>query len=441
MTTKASLDVHQKGLQLQNMPKTYRDAVYVTSRMNIKYLWIDALCIVQDWVSDKVGELSQMKSYYENADIMIAASSGHSSDDGFLSFNMQLGPKADTILSGHNSEQDSRYFCIPCYTSSGLKDTMYLDTVPRKYEANEEPLNQRAWTYQEWLLCRRALVFPSTGGFFLHCSEEKRHDDSIDFGQPFDSSNLFLPPSFMLMPKDSGDTIISKAWFMHTREYSERQITFEADKAVAIAGIAEAYSVRASAHLGVYVAGHWSKHLMTSLHWRVFPGETRKALHPVRPHSWSWLSVRGPIQLTPFVMVLQQHLDLGKVRSFTIRHASNDLPFGAVDYGRLTIQGCLSRATWMPPGSGSKLPSLRADKTLSDLGARTFADTLDDIPTRPTPVVLLPLCVAARQTINGLLIQRTSPMEECVFRRVGYFEGISSTFLGTCTSPRLIHIV
>jgi hypothetical protein len=220
-----------------------------------------------------------------------------------------------------------------------------------------------------------------------------------------------------------------------------RHITFEADRAVAIAGVAEAYSDRARAQLGDYVAGHWSKHLMTSLHWRVYPTEAKETLHPARSHSWSWLSVRGPIQLQPFVMIWQRHLDLGKVRSFTVRHVCDVLPFGAVHYGRLTIQACLSRAIWMPPRSGSKLPSLQAEKTRSDLGARTFADTLDDVPNEPTPVVLLPLCVAGQQTLNGLLIQRTNHADKNVFRRVGYFEGISSTFLATCTSVRLVHIV
>ncbi|KAJ4986048.1 heterokaryon incompatibility protein [Stagonosporopsis vannaccii] len=441
MTTKATLDSHRKGLQLHDMPKTYRDAIFVTFKLNIKYLWIDALCIIQDCDTDKIGELSSMKNYYENAHVMIAASGANSSDAGFLNFNVQLNTNTSVVSHGYRLEQKSSSFGIPCFTLSGLEDRIYLDTAPETYEAHKEPLNERAWTYQEWLLCRRALVFPANGGFFLHCNEEKRHDDLIDFGGPFACSQMFLPPSSMLTTGDSNEVTIIKAWLMHTREYSERLVTFEADRAVAIAGVAEAYSIRAGAQLGDYVAGHWSKHLMMSLHWRVYPSDAKKAMHPVRPNSWSWFSVRGPIQLQPFVMIMQQHMDLGKVRNFTVRRVSEDLPFGAVDSGRITIQACLSKAIWVPPGSGSKLPSLRAVQTLSDLGAYTFADTLDDTPVKPTPVVLLPLCVAGHQTINGLLVQRTNAIDDNVFRRVGYFEGIASTFLGTCTSVRLVHIV
>jgi hypothetical protein len=37
---------------LQSLPKTFEDAIYVTRRLGMRYLWIDAICIVQDSIHD-----------------------------------------------------------------------------------------------------------------------------------------------------------------------------------------------------------------------------------------------------------------------------------------------------------------------------------------------------------------------------------------------------
>jgi Heterokaryon incompatibility protein (HET) len=34
------------------LPKTFQDAVAITQMLNIRYLWIDSLCIIQDDVDD-----------------------------------------------------------------------------------------------------------------------------------------------------------------------------------------------------------------------------------------------------------------------------------------------------------------------------------------------------------------------------------------------------
>jgi hypothetical protein len=42
----------QEGLQLDTLPQTFRDAILVTEALKIQYLWIDALCIIQDDILD-----------------------------------------------------------------------------------------------------------------------------------------------------------------------------------------------------------------------------------------------------------------------------------------------------------------------------------------------------------------------------------------------------
>jgi hypothetical protein len=48
MTTYATLDDHTIGIALSSLPQSFRDAIKVCTYMNIQYIWIDCLCIVQD---------------------------------------------------------------------------------------------------------------------------------------------------------------------------------------------------------------------------------------------------------------------------------------------------------------------------------------------------------------------------------------------------------
>ena len=62
----------------------------------VKYLWIDAFCILQDDHSeearvDKERELGKMADIYKNATITIAASRATGADKGFLHERQAIG--------------------------------------------------------------------------------------------------------------------------------------------------------------------------------------------------------------------------------------------------------------------------------------------------------------------------------------------------------------
>jgi hypothetical protein len=71
-TTKATLIDRQHGIRLYNLPPTIQDAIQVTRDLGFRYLWIDALCIIQDDYEDKNIEINRMGSIYKNATITIA---------------------------------------------------------------------------------------------------------------------------------------------------------------------------------------------------------------------------------------------------------------------------------------------------------------------------------------------------------------------------------
>lgn len=47
-TTLKTLELHKQGIQWEQLPKTFKDAVLVTRALDVQYLWIDSLCIIQD---------------------------------------------------------------------------------------------------------------------------------------------------------------------------------------------------------------------------------------------------------------------------------------------------------------------------------------------------------------------------------------------------------
>lgn len=54
------------GIQ-EALPRNFRNAVSITKSLNLRYLWIDALCIVQDDQHDPYHEISVMHHSYQNA--------------------------------------------------------------------------------------------------------------------------------------------------------------------------------------------------------------------------------------------------------------------------------------------------------------------------------------------------------------------------------------
>jgi hypothetical protein len=48
VTTRANLEKRQEAFRLEEMPKTFRDAVVVTRALGVSYIWIDSICIIQD---------------------------------------------------------------------------------------------------------------------------------------------------------------------------------------------------------------------------------------------------------------------------------------------------------------------------------------------------------------------------------------------------------
>ena len=67
--TRSNLGLFKVSLNYSSLPKTFQDAITLTQLLGLQYLWIDALCIVQDSVNDEEWreEASTMGDIYANS--------------------------------------------------------------------------------------------------------------------------------------------------------------------------------------------------------------------------------------------------------------------------------------------------------------------------------------------------------------------------------------
>ncbi|KAL9054140.1 MAG: hypothetical protein Q9162_004323 [Coniocarpon cinnabarinum] len=269
--TSESLQHFENGIALVYVPKTIRHAIHFTRELGIRYLWVDALCIMQDSQTDKRNEILNMRNIYKGALVTVVAAEAHTVFDGFFE-----PPKSFTAAT--DTDED---------LSFKSEDT----------SAVKEPIFTRAWTLEERLLSCRSIVFSSHGPFW-ECRQGKwRMDDGLDCSVDTDIEIGDRMHSGRSDGQRGGYGLytddVAVMWEDIVSDYTQRTLTKKGDKLNAIAGIAEEFGRAWGAGLGAYMCGIWSSHIVRGLMWRVqLIGEDR---HPSMPfsggvNSWSWTS-------------------------------------------------------------------------------------------------------------------------------------------------------
>jgi hypothetical protein len=68
-----NLAAYRLGIPLALVSRTIHDAIRLTDAIGVQYLWVDALCIIQDSTEDWTKEAAQMGSIYANSTLTLAA--------------------------------------------------------------------------------------------------------------------------------------------------------------------------------------------------------------------------------------------------------------------------------------------------------------------------------------------------------------------------------
>lgn len=311
MLTTDTRETLERGYPVSALPKTFFDAVKITRRLGIRYLWIDSLCIQQDSVEDWRKESQLMHLVYSHSWCNIAASSASNSSVGcFFKRDPRHVQPFEAVVRWPGADGGS----AACTFS---KKELYGKHI------ENGPLAERGWVMQERVLAPRQINFSKVGVWWecrtVRAAEYFPNGPYITswppngkllahhLEQPADkilrqetiSIGGFEAPWTTVTIKDG----VYTEWHTLLARYSATALTKDRDRLVAISGLAK----KIQASLGdVYVAGLWRSRLFVELCWSVFP--PRKGIQPFvgggmdngkyrapRPRpllapTWSWAS-------------------------------------------------------------------------------------------------------------------------------------------------------
>ncbi|KAF2186267.1 HET-domain-containing protein [Zopfia rhizophila CBS 207.26] len=304
--TKDNLNSRCHGMPLNELPATFRDAVLVTRNLNVPYLWIDAICIIQDSLDDDwPKEASRMQEYYMNSVLTISAMNAENSRKGILQKRL---PRFKPLMLSLKSERLAWEGTV-AIRESHPKTMSFWQRNP------VSALTTRGWTLQENCLPPRTLHFTRSGLVWeclCHTVVEWLHDPE-DYGaelklliRPYviddENKKRMAQPgreekAFKNTTKQSPVNQIYASWDEIVRFYSERKLTYSSDKLPAISGIASLFSTMLRGDR--YLAGLWESRLLEGLCWHIcsFDNIPRSRLDNYRAPSWSWASIDGEILL------------------------------------------------------------------------------------------------------------------------------------------------
>jgi len=66
-TERATVPERLQGIRFDILPKMFQDAISITRILDIEYIWIDSLCIIQDDSEDWEVQSTKMNEIYENS--------------------------------------------------------------------------------------------------------------------------------------------------------------------------------------------------------------------------------------------------------------------------------------------------------------------------------------------------------------------------------------
>ncbi|EYB27148.1 hypothetical protein FG05_12594 [Fusarium graminearum] len=306
-TTASNLEEMIRGLPFSQLPKTIQDAIIFTRKLGFRYLWVDALCILQsegphdtshqeDWSH----EATRFGYYYQNAAITIAATGARSSDDGLFLPRPALAFDPNPVILRRKR------------LTGETRDISILPNLPSWIsEIKRAPLYERGWAIQERILSARVVHF-AANMVLWECHEcrateidhvgsslSNRHN-----GMVYEEVSDFMPIIRKLQLQGGAASQVVREWYSFVEGYTSAKFTFMGDRLPALSGI----TALIQRHIPEgYGAGLWQSAVPEGLAWLiedeliedvpdpVSPPVTKAELQQMLP-SWSWAASRGTVR-------------------------------------------------------------------------------------------------------------------------------------------------
>ena len=238
------------------IPRTIRDTLRLVDLLEIKYLWVDSLCIVQDEEDSKQAEMQRMSAIFDHASITIVAANGWDANHG---------------LRGIQGVNDSRN--LTRHHSNDQNETL----IPIDHSIHFS----RGWTFQEMMFARRRLIFHYKSVYWFCRSKILTEDDkrplvrTVNFLEPFNTTHRPDVPQFVRM----------------VRNYNIRDLSFPEDGLRAMTGLLSALGT--SSFAGGFISGLPQMFFDDALLWS---GRSHSLSRRPGLPSWSWVGWQGDIE-------------------------------------------------------------------------------------------------------------------------------------------------
>lgn len=348
MLRHAELEEFKEGIRIESLPATFKDAISAAARLGLRYIWIDALCIIQDSQEDWMREAATMSKVYSYAFLTLAAAASENSAGGLYrsrSSSAVNGVKLKITWPGYI---EGEFYCVP--------------NDPWVKAVNRSPLLKRAWVFQERLLSARTVYF-AIDQLYWECGELYA-SELYPYGGPWDlefRQKLFniaprLPKdiqpardgrfkhtytAMLLRTPSAEDWTFPEEfpyiWASIVTQYSIGRLTCENDKLMAISGVANRMAMLVGGD--EYFAGLWRPSLPLFLLWYSVNRWSRPASY--QAPTWSWASLLGPVDMD-FMFRAQNppNIAVNVLRVSTTRPPGSAATGPVID-GSLSVRGSL----------------------------------------------------------------------------------------------------
>ncbi len=294
MTTLSNYEEMKRAIPVATLPPLFQDAVTITRKLNLRHLWIDSLCIIQDSPKDKAREITKMGSIYRNAMLSIAA------DACDNCFQRILRPRDPEFVSVKIPFKSSKR-CV-----SG---NLFIRPALSNWDSRmiwESRLSERAWVLQESLLARRTLHYCEQEMLWecrVQCTAESNLVPvNASRSMNWSSDRQFVYKSFLFPPQaliaannGTARETMYKRYYSIIENYTSRKLSKPEDRLPAFAGLASWFQVQLD---DTYQAGLFANDLLRGLFWETKDRSTAVYLTSYRAPSWSWASIEAPMKFT-----------------------------------------------------------------------------------------------------------------------------------------------
>ncbi|GAB1314601.1 hypothetical protein MFIFM68171_04811 [Madurella fahalii] len=412
-----------------------RDIIPLARHLGFRYIWIDALCIIQDNPADWQEQATAMTAIYQGCSLNIAVADSQSCDAGATRTPQRNSVRLGTASSSSSTQGSNAEVVVVCEPK-----------FPSDYSPDSSLLSTRGWVFQETLVSIATLFVCHHSLYWDCCSRSCRQGVKHDLLVPISGSGMakFETPkgswasnvrrlsqitssaaSAASAASTQGERVRPKMrapanplWALYpwVSQVSERRLTVPKDKLPVLSGLV---SRMVAATGATYVAGLWKEDIVLGLLWHVERGSPSER-HNDRAPPWSWASVDGRVKWLWCVSVNAKNpavAALGANGLEVLDVVVDEVfpgSFGEVRGGRITAIGTLY------------------DKTQLAGQLSCFWDEKHKVANGPQPKrYFLQITYIEAQWVSigkpegafwhtFLIIERTDGKRENEFRRVGY---------------------